>query len=351
MILIFIFVAIFLNVRGFRLQKRHLPKFSVFSFCSVQVFDDVITDIGCDAMANNLHSSPPKFSVFRRDLDSFNEIEALIDSVLTAMKDDSKFVEYWWRTHWVSHIFHRDIDEKMLALNSKLRYPQHGHVLYVSFDDKMIGGQTVVLDDALNCTNSAVRNLFVVPPKRGRLLRFCGRLQHGVPRPSMEYFLADQTREQLLELPALRRLDVGNIEDNDGGEQEESVARLVLLFNTWGDDPPIHGDEGDVSLSPSPEAPPCQPFSEWKEVPFEWVSGVRSNGSCDVHALTAASALLSMRIGLPEDRRRRDSYDKSLVLHSDADGPAAFALGGGDKDRTPKALRVHVISRDNDDDD
>ncbi|GMI38599.1 hypothetical protein TrCOL_g11488 [Triparma columacea] len=104
---------------------------------------------------------------------------------------------------------HRDIDEthgKTLppvppfgdveVSKDDFHYPAFGHVLYcgIEGDDELVNGAggTVLLSSSSNTTTQHSTNLFVVPPRPGRLLRFKGDLMHGVPRPALSYFNSDE---------------------------------------------------------------------------------------------------------------------------------------------------------------
>ena len=61
-------------------------------------------------------------------------LEEGLESVLTALDDDSHYVEYWWRDEWIHLDAHRDVDELLVRTDgpTHLRCPDHGHVLYLA---------------------------------------------------------------------------------------------------------------------------------------------------------------------------------------------------------------------------
>ena len=61
-------------------------------------------------------------------------LEEGLESVLTALDDDSRYVEYWWRDEWIHLDAHRDVDELLVRTDgpTQLRCPDHGHVLYLA---------------------------------------------------------------------------------------------------------------------------------------------------------------------------------------------------------------------------
>mmetsp|Transcript_24203 Transcript_24203/g.75685 ORF Transcript_24203/g.75685 Transcript_24203/m.75685 type:complete len:175 (+) Transcript_24203:118-642(+) len=79
-------------------------------------------------------------------------LESSLCALLTELGDDSRYLEYWWRSDWISMGAHRDVDEALcrsMRIGSAgiQRCPTHGHVLYVSVDPS-VRGPTVVWEEA-----------------------------------------------------------------------------------------------------------------------------------------------------------------------------------------------------------
>ena len=194
-----------------------------------------------------------------------NIIEQTLDSILTELNDDAKYVEYWTRREWLSIHAHADVDEYRAkqeqksgeTIQSGFRYPRNGHVLYLQvgskvrgptciFPDRRSGGDLLRKTSTIQSTkNSAVVNasnenndgdepspvatisdhddvdveLVTVPAVPGRLLRFQGDSLHAVPRPTDFWLL-----KFVMGSPTF--------------EPEQEWGRSVILFNTWSDEPP-----------------------------------------------------------------------------------------------------------------
>ena len=340
---------------------------------SVNVFDNVIDANSCNTLSASLlnyavhnrdvveYSTPLSipFRVFNRcDVqssnshnDCFKTIEFVIDSILTALQDDSQYVEYWWRGHWSNHVLHRDVDELLSMKYDTQRFPRNAHVLYLNFEEMLAnesGGHTVVLEDSGN----PKRNLFIVPPLPGRLLRFEGRLLHGVPRPALEYFLHDQSKESVeiavdTILNSINRNSINsclNISQMSFScDFSLPIFRSVILFNTWPDKAPdvacgqVSDNENLRPLTSSVLT--INPFNEWKKRHFQ------SNGkiAIDEKPLGNMDDIEDfdwvVRFLLPADRRRRDSYEKSLPLRARREDVAAFLIHDA-TDRPPSVISL-----------
>jgi len=321
------------------------------------VYDNVIAREASAWLGSHVaaHESLTGFAVFDRSALNLGPVEAMMDSILTAMNDDSRWVEFWWGRRWISHCLHRDVDEQLLATTGRTVHPRHGHVLYLSAAPEVTGGQTVVLDG----TEGASR-LYIVPPRPSRLLRFDGSLLHGVPRPALEYFLNDADLGEVVQLvqPDLRGAacvqELVHAEgDLTDAESHIPFSRVNLLFNTWPEAPPFNstssssdnGGRGGTSTTVSiragdgvPDLSCTLPSPSPARVPFV------GNEDDDEKAVSAADAL-TLRLKLPDDRRRRDSYDKTLAVLASPSAVNAFVIR--QQDDRPRSIVVHS----NDDDD
>lgn len=338
-------------------------------FESVYVYDNVMTEEVCTLFSDCLYNITMKyddglrgmqsqslpFRVFdrmdsnQRKGTSLNMIESAIEKILQNMGDESRFVEYWWRGYWCSHVLHRDIDEMLFQEQALVRFPRHGHVLYLHNDPHLTeqgGGQTVVLEDFSSTANG--RKLYVVPPRQGRLLRFRGDLLHGVPRPAFEYFLRDQGVEDVRS--ALKHLPVHDSDYHEPADfncdpsAHSLTKRSVVLFNTWDDCAPVpvtlsEARENDLGVEHnSTIALPCQ-FVNWKKVPFLLPLEDVPDGNDDFAPLDKTD-FMTVRFMLPSDRSRRDSYKKTLALESRAQaGLKAFLVRRDDM--APSAILLH----------
>ena len=129
-------------------------------------------------------------------------------------------MEYWSRQEWKHIEAHADVDEKLAAGGGPLRYPEHGHVLYLEVGPKVQGPTCVWEGGAFDGA------MTTVPAVPGRVLRFQGKLQHAVPRPAdvwLSPFVISQS---------------GSAED---------FVRSVVLFNCW-EEPPLDVTADEVPL-------------------------------------------------------------------------------------------------------
>ena len=324
-------------------QQRHQKckvssSSSLFVFSSAaEVYEGVISTTDCEKMS--LHAKKQNgFTVFDRKMDQKTTIEGLLDDILEQLGDESRWVEYWWGSNWISHDMHRDIDEQMCFQQGVNRFPRNGHVLYLDKDEDITGGQTVVLaeGESMGGVELLKRQLYIVPPHPGRLLRFNGSLLHSVPRPALEYFLhGGLDANDLLQLPVIGPLSsypcIKELKNSvEGGidltcpehQRRVPVKRINLLFNTWPDAPPCSGNELPSTSGDAPRGLRCLLSADTSTflVPFQPVAdgiGVDVEGT---------AATLRMRIKLPDDRRRRDSYEKTLALRASLSSPEAFVI-------------------------
>lgn len=315
---------------------------SSFAHVSAEVYDGVLSSTDCEKVSIYVQKQRINgLNVFDRDkitkLEHMSSIERLLDDILQQLGDESRWVEYWWGLNWISHDMHRDVDERMCFEQGLIRFPRNGHVLYLDKDEGITGGQTVVLTEGVSIEGEGEvqRDLYIVPPQPGRLLRFNGSLLHAVPRPSLEYFLnGGLDAEDLCQLPAVRPLDgcpclqelkhsaeCGIDLTCPDYQRSMPLKRINLLFNTWPDKPPGSGNEVSPPKGDTPRGLECLLPVDASEslVPFLPVAG-EANGE------GMAGADLTMRIKLPGDRRRRDSYERTLALRASLSAPEAFII-------------------------
>jgi hypothetical protein len=197
-------------------------------------------------------------TVFDRSLPPRTVLETALNSVLQQLGDDAPHVEYWWRDTWELVDAHADVDEYGFEDYGKLRYPEHGHVLYLAVGPA-VEGPTAVWEPVEGSTNSgadAFGALTIVPACEGRLLRFQGDCMHAVPRPAdvwlqHRFDSADGTDvwRSSADLP---------VEDEAEARPPPAahdLTRSVVLFNTWQDAP--------VEVDTAPATDPLEVVKEF----------------------------------------------------------------------------------------
>jgi hypothetical protein len=210
------------------------------------------------------------------------------------------------RRDWMHLEAHRDCDEFLngrgqSAVNGQpsspvlLRYPRHGHVLYLEVG-AAVRGPTCVFEDGDAVPASArgadgalapsalgqmpvFRRLHVIPARAGRLLRFAGDAMHAVPRPFDAYLARGE--------PAITR---------GFGAEGPELRRQVLLFNLWEHGPPLELEpvaargEGASALE---RAARCRDRASWRDAPRARVRPARL-GIWPPAAAAAVPLLVSM---------------------------------------------------------
>ncbi len=180
------------------------------------IHDGVFSASACSALHVAAVPRELGHALYRRRSPS-SPLELAIDSYLEEMGDSEPLVEYWSRQEWMHLEAHADVDEALAAATGceDLRYPEHGHVLYLSVGPK-VRGPTCVWRDGTGKGPGGDRfgAMSVVPAVAGRVLRFDGHLQHAVPRPHNVWLLRDQRQ--------------GSAPGGATGDYERSV----VLFNT-----------------------------------------------------------------------------------------------------------------------
>jgi hypothetical protein len=215
---------------------------------------------------NSLHQAASKAGLghktFSRPLTGKSGmLEQALDSILTGLGDDSKYVEYWTRQEWRSIEAHADVDEFLAkkedadgtGSRDSFRYPHNGHVLYLQvgtnvrgptciFPNRQSGGDLL----RKHANNDGVE-LVTVPAVPGRMLRFQGDYLHAVPRPTDFWLLKF-------------------VQGAPKFEPEEEWGRSVVLFNTWGDEPPSDVAVESTTTDQEAESTSVTERSEWSEV-------------------------------------------------------------------------------------
>ena len=273
-----------------------------------------------------------------------NAIEQTLDSILTELNDDSKYVEYWTRREWRSIQAHADVDEYKAKQEQQtgeigdggFRYPRNGHVLYLQvgshvrgptcvFPNRRSGGDLLRKigtelpsdRDAESCNSDTPDNghsnsegeetanveLITVPAVPGRLLRFQGDNLHAVPRPTDLWLL-------------------NFVKGSPAFEPEEDWGRSVILFNTWDDEPPLGlpidepNYKDDVSRDndqPEGHRLDCNKRHEWSQVNLvaSSPSSQEDNRQCQNQ-----EEILSTKIWILGDYRRRDHRMQTVKLEA-----------------------------------
>ena len=174
--------------------------------------------------------------------------------------------------------------------------------------------------------------MYIVPPHPGRILRFQGNLLHAVPRPALEYFLSDLNPEEVLQLPVCAPLSsfpsIKELHDvaltigddywlSEDYQRQHPHRRVNLLFNSWPDAPPQVCVPSSVAENKTPVVQSDVVFPAPvlpRPVLFRPLHADDEDGS----------SFLTMRIKLPQDRRRRDTYESCLLLRTTRTAPEAF---------------------------
>ena len=270
-----------------------------------------------------------------------NIIEKTLDSILTELGDDSRYVEYWTRREWRSIHAHADVDEYKAkqdqqsgeTIDTGFRYPRNGHVLYLQvgsevrgptcvFPNRRSGGDLLRRietpgegDDS--CENSDFHSkdeqddtvgvaeteedddveVITVPAVPGRLLRFQGDFLHAVPRPTDFWLLKF-------------------VQGSPTFEPEEEWGRSVILFNTWDEEPPaglpINESSNDESDDSSNELRcECNKINEWSRAGPSSLLPAEGHDEIQQQARSQAA-----KIWILGDHRRRDHRMQTVKLEA-----------------------------------
>jgi hypothetical protein len=285
------------------------------------IFDGVFSQPTCSILQAQTQAVGLGHRVFQPADRPRTRLEAALRSVLHQLNDSSTYVEYWTRQPWKHIEAHADVDEKLASQTGELRYPQHGHVLYLAVGSR-VRGPTCVFDATRGSELAARRSastaddtsmeadermLTIVPAVRGRLLRFNGSLLHAVPAPTDRWLT-----------PFAKNTPVS---------LEADWQRVVVLFNTWPETPPLGVETGP----PQPDVPShgaggdyvdveCAPFSRWRSVRVAEAAALR--GTEEHHAAceagSAGSGSVIAKVWLLGDERRRGQASRTVQLRAAA---------------------------------
>ena len=253
----------------------------------VSVFDHVFNRPACKLLDRAAAARGLGHALYPRESAPRTPLEHAFETFLRELGDNAPVVEYWARREWRHIEGHRDVDEALAAGGGKLRYPDHGHVLYLSVG-RQVRGPTCVWEGGSDAKGYIGSSMATVPAVEGRVLRFSGALPHAVPRPA-DVWLAPFTVSQ-------------------SGPADEFV-RSVVLFNTWPDasEPPL-GVERDDSVDTS-EPVHCCPRNEWHEAPWRSVAETASGGDLRGDRQPATA---TMKLWLLGDVARRGQMERTL---------------------------------------
>lgn len=268
------------------------------------VWDNVLDQFVCRSVdASCISSGNQGHKVIDRKLVSpRNGIESIMCSVLQSLSDHSRYVEYWWRDEWINLDAHADVDEVAAKNGQPLRFPNHGHVLYLQIGESVEGPTVLFLDQ--------YKSMIVIPAIAGRLLRFHGETVHSVPRPKWAYFDPEYGGTNHEIWIRLRRQQ-GVISD------EVTInRRSVLLFNTW-DIPPegvsqhIENRSEQLSLCANRE---------------DWIIAPTNSLTDNLSSTNQVNYPLRMKIGLLGDKVRRGGRgDRSIWVQCPKNAMLAFS--------------------------
>lgn len=274
-------------------------------------------------------------TVFDRSLPPRTVLETALNSVLQQLGDDAPHVEYWWRDTWELVDAHADVDEYGFEDYGKLRYPEHGHVLYLAVGPA-VEGPTAVWEPVEGSTNSgadAFGALTIVPACEGRLLRFQGDCMHAVPRPADVWL---QHRFDSADGTDVWRSSADlSVEDEAEARPPPAahdLTRSVVLFNTW-QDAPVEVDtapatdplevvkefaadfggaavDEKVAILSTPDAL-CQPVDQWRRTSPQLVAA-------DSAADAAAAERTRLRVRLMGKTERHAHTEDSIELPAPA---------------------------------
>jgi hypothetical protein len=144
--------------------------------------------------------------------------------------------------------------------------------------------------------------LITVPCVPGRLLRFQGDYLHAVPRPTDLWLLKF-------------------VQGSSEFTPEEDWGRSVVLFNTWGDEPPKDVPEDDAASQDFEHRNDIiptlfNPFKTWNGV-YKSSSAIPQGNKNDVECDDNDNEHVSAKIWLLGDYRRRDHQMQTVKFEAD----------------------------------
>jgi len=267
---------------------------TVSGLSSIRVFDNVLAGQANQFLHQVASDSGLSHKLFVRAETPRSPLEHALDALLTQANDSSPLVEYWCRQEWRHIEAHADIDEFLAKTDpNKIRYPSHGHVLYLKIGEQT-KGPTCLFENAKSggeLSQQSKVSLVTVPAVENRLLRFPGDILHAVPRPT-----------DLWLLPFVK-----------GAPDFDPVnfGRSVVLFNTWQDTPPLKVPQLEKAANACPEELQLRAAHhtvnrarDWNEV------DIQTNGP------SRADATKKTKIWLLGDLNRRQHELRTLHLYS-----------------------------------
>mmetsp|Transcript_1293 Transcript_1293/g.1368 ORF Transcript_1293/g.1368 Transcript_1293/m.1368 type:complete len:351 (+) Transcript_1293:170-1222(+) len=287
---------------------------------NVRVFDDILSADNCRKVDSDAIYGGLGHTVFHRSIRPRTNIESTIDSILYELSDKSPIVEYWWRDEWISLELHKDVDEKLSQIEKLIRFPNHGHVLYLEVGEN-VTGPTILFTEEQNWKQRSIgqfSEITIVPSVASRLLRFAGNMSHAVPRPALAYLDPEEGGSNL-ELWSRRR-------DQDVRTPEfRSLRRSVLLFNTWHIPPyeiPSEPPEDAVRAYQTSESDPqsnpvrCYPFKQWHICDIKNFNREQESISLDkmTNPDNNDNRDIRLKIGLLGDVQRRERVNRYLEV-------------------------------------
>lgn len=257
---------------------------------SLRVFNKVLGSSQLVELDSGLSTLGSNHYLYDRAESPRSAVEMAVNTLCEGLEDESRYVELWHRSNWISLDAHQDIDEKLACEQGSyckdgFHYPEFGHVLYLDVGSK-VQGSTIVFDDKEGkewaCGDcERFDQAVAVPPVAGRLLRFEGQRYHAVVRPALSFF-----EPHCYELHS-----------NSRKEEPAEFRRSVLLFNTWEKRPLVE------HRVPTDEGGSAGSF----EVSFDEEACVARLGSRETQEGRR------MKVGLLGDSRRR-GINRSLFL-------------------------------------
>ena len=212
---------------------------------ALKVYDNVVPTRVCAELSQDVAAARARVEhlVFEPQQPK-SRLERTLAALLHNAGDQSPYAEYWSRDEWKHIEAHSDVDERLAAATSTLRFPNWGHVLYLSVGAS-VRGPTCVFSVSSGAQLSAAGSAgcAVVPAVEGRLLRFHGSLLHAVPAPHDVWFQPFTSKPP----------------------RTAETRRSVVLFNTW-DEPPAECATSVVQLAC--DGGGCQPRAAWRDVPL-----------------------------------------------------------------------------------
>jgi hypothetical protein len=170
------------------------------------------------------------------------------------------------------------------------------------FPGRQSGGDLLRPIQEEDDTKRSSVELITVPCVPGRLLRFQGDYLHAVPRPTDLWLLKF-------------------VQGSSEFTPEEDWGRSVVLFNTWGDEPPQDVPEDDSAsqdFEHRNDVIPTlfNPFKTWNEV-YKSSSAIPQEDKNDDGCDDNYNEHVSAKIWLLGDYRRRDHQMQTVKLEAD----------------------------------